>query len=310
MAEKTSSIAILLCTYDSRKFLTEQLNSFDRQSHINWSLYISDDNSQDNTLDIIDNYKNKRPQRKISVQQGPQKGFSLNFLSLVNDTAIHSDYYAYSDHDDIWWNDKLERAVDWLDTIPSSIPALYCSRTCLVDDGLNNIGLSPLFSHPPSFANAIVQNIAGGNTMVFNNAARHLLQKINNEKGVVSHDWLTYQVVTSCGGEVFYDSHPTLNYRQHNENLIGANNHWKARLSRMKMLYLGVFREWNARNIFILESIKTDVSLDSHDILDQVRMIRDDSFLIRVKAILHLNIYRQTWLGNVGLIAAIIFKRF
>jgi hypothetical protein len=62
---------------------------------------------------------------------------------------IKADYYSFSDQDDIWYKDKLERAIKWLKSIPSDIPALYCSRTQLVDDTGEDLGLSPLYT--PTF---------------------------------------------------------------------------------------------------------------------------------------------------------------
>ena len=308
--KKEYSVAILLCTYNSKKFLGEQLDSIKRQSHAHWRVWISDDGSQDNTLDIIKSYREAWGKDKISVQPGPQQGFALNFLSLVNDNSIQKDYYAYSDHDDIWRDNKLKDALKWLDTISEGTPALYCSRTCLVDDDLKKLGFSPLFSRPPSFANAIVQNIGGGNTMVFNNAARALLQKVNSSNGIVSHDWLTYQVVMACGGEVFYDQSPTVNYRQHTNNLVGANNHWLSRIKRMRMLYHGTFKDWNSSNILAMQSISTDLDENSSTIMDHVCLLREASLCSRLKGLINLKVHRQTWLGNVGLLIAIIFRRF
>lgn len=309
MTKKTSKTAILLCTYNSRKFLAEQLDSFSRQSYANWTLHISDDGSQDNTLEIIKSYEHSWGCDKVSTEQGPKQGFAINFLSLVKNNNIQADYYAYSDHDDIWWNDKLERATTWLDSIPKDIPALYCSRTSLVDDGLNNIGLSPLFTRTPSFNNAIIQSIGGGNTMVFNHAARQLLKEIKRDEKVVSHDWLTYQVVTGCGGEVFYDSHPTLNYRQHDDNIIGANNSKTARFERVKAICRGGFRDWNTKNISVLDTIKPQLTPESLAVLEQVSLLRSDNLLVRIKAMMRLTIYRQSLIDNLGLCVAIIFKR-
>jgi len=310
MQEASHSIAILLCTYNSSKFLEDQLDSIYKQSYPNWGMWVSDDGSQDNTAEILEKYRNQWGEQRLSVQAGPQQGFALNFFSLVNNSDIREDYYAYSDHDDVWMKEKLGRAVKWLKTMPEDIPALYCSRTCLVDDDLNEIGFSPLFSRSPSFANAIVQNIGGGNTMVFNHTARILLQKLDVSEGVVSHDWLTYQVVTACGGKVFYDNKPTLHYRQHRGNVVGANNSWFARLYRIKMLYKGQFREWNTSNIKILNSIAPNFSPDNLKIIESLMYIRNSNILYRILGLRKLVVYRQTWFSNLGLYAAIVFKRF
>jgi len=308
MKEKT--VAVLLCTYNSDDFLEEQLDSIAQQTHAAWSVWVSDDGSKDNTIKVTESYRNKWGGGKVSVQAGPQQGFALNFLSLVNNASIQSDYYAYSDHDDVWHSNKLEKAIKWLETIPKDTPALYCGRTCLVNDSLQEIGFSPIFSRSPSFSNAIVQNIGGGNTMVFNDAARVLLQKVDATNGIVSHDWLTYQVVTACGGAVFYDSSATVNYRQHSENIVGANNHWRARIHRIRGLIDGTFRGWNTSNVVAIQSLGSSLSEESQAVIEHVHLLRSDSLRARIKELMKLKLYRQTWLGNIGLVVAIIIRRF
>jgi hypothetical protein len=112
-----------------------------------------------------------------AIHAGPAEGSTANFLSLTCRADIDADYFAYADQDDVWESDKLERAVNWLKTIPEGVPALYGSRTLLVDARNQHIGYSPLFEREPNFRNALVQSIAGGNTMVFNRAARDLLRR-------------------------------------------------------------------------------------------------------------------------------------
>src|SRR5690606_35735006 len=153
-----------------------------------------DDGSEDNTRTILEAYKKKWGAERLSLRAGPTEGFVANFLSLTCRASIEADYYAYSDQDDIWDADKLERAVRWLETIPKDIPALYCSRTRLVDAEKNHIGFSPLFTAPPSFANALIQSVAGGNTMVFNNAAREILRQAGENVQVITHDSWPYVV--------------------------------------------------------------------------------------------------------------------
>ena len=72
-------------------------------------------------------------------------------MSLTCRADIDADYFAYADQDDIWESDKLERAVNWLKTVPDGVPALYGSRTLLVDTRNQHIGYSPLFERTPDF---------------------------------------------------------------------------------------------------------------------------------------------------------------
>lgn len=304
-----SQVAILLCTYEGQRYLAEQLDSFIKQSHTNWKIWVSDDGSVDDTLKILETYKQKLPPGRMSLQLGPAEGFAANFLSLTRKTNIEADYYAYSDQDDIWEMDKLARAVHWLESIPQHIPALYCSRTRLVDANNKEIGLSPLFAKPPSFANALMQNIGGGNTMVFNNAARTLLRETEGNMPIVTHDWWAYIVVTGCGGKVFYDKTPSLRYRQHGGNLVGTNFTWAARFKRLRMLWQGQFRIWNESNITSLRQLQDKLTPESREILERFAQARQMNLIFRLIHLKRSGIHRQTFWGNLGLVAAALFNK-
>jgi hypothetical protein len=222
--------------------------------------------------------------------------------------TINASYYAYADQDDIWETNKLQHAIDWLATIPKNIPALYCSRTQLIDEYDNEIGYSPLFTKTPSFANALVQNIGGGNTMVFNQAARDVICQVN-AANIISHDWLAYIVITGCGGVVLYDSKPSIKYRQHNDNLVGSNSGWQNRLTRIKMLLQGRLKSWNEQNILAIASIKNRLTPKNQIIFEQFLVARKSWLVPRLVNFLKSGIYRQTLLGNLGLIAAAVFNK-
>lgn len=302
-------VAILLCTYQGQRYLAEQLISFEAQSHSSWEVWASDDGSKDDTHMILETYQRKWPEGRLFVRSGPAEGFAANFLSLTCKDIIGADFYAYSDQDDIWEADKLERAVRWLQTQPADTPALYCSRTRLVDADNNEIGVSPLFLKPPSFANALMQNIGGGNTMVFNNAARELLREAGGGSSVITHDWWAYIVVSGCGGNVFYDSEPTLRYRQHSDNVIGTNSNWASRFKRIRMLFQGHFKDWNDSNITALCSLEHRLTPKNREIFQLYAKARKLSLIPRLILLKRSGIYRQTFLGNIGLIAAAIFGK-
>ncbi|MCV5720962.1 glycosyltransferase family 2 protein, partial [Escherichia coli] len=59
----------------------------------------------------------------------------------------------------------------------------------LVNEKDECIGYSPLFCKKPSFRNALIQSIAGGNTMLFNQAARNIINLTPQDFKIVSHDW-------------------------------------------------------------------------------------------------------------------------
>ena len=298
-----NSVAILLCTYNGAKFLEQQLQSIKHQNHKNWQIWVSDDGSTDATLDVVRRFQRLLPTGTLLVKAGPGKGSTKNFLSLACDRQITARWYAFCDQDDIWEKDKLTRATRWLEGVPVGTPALYCSRTRLVNELGHQIGYSPLFTKAPNFKNALLQNIANGNTMVFNQAAMDLLREAGANLEVVIHDWWLYLVVTSCGGKVFYDAQPSIRYRQHASNLIGANDRVRQRLSRLKSLWNGNYKIWNHTNIRSLRNISARITPDNLKVLNHFCAARElTNPLSRLTTLRQLGLYRQTLGGNLSLI--------
>jgi len=306
----TPKVAVLLTTKVGERFLAQQLDSIESQTYSRWEVWASDDGSDDDTPLILDRYRSRWAGRwPLSVQRGPRRGFAANFLSLVTREEMRADYYAYCDQDDVWEPWKIERALRWLDDVPRDMPALYCSRTRLIDAHGRHIGFSPLFKREPEFSNALVQNVGGGNTMVFNDAARTLLLKAGNEMEIVSHDWWTYLAVTGCGGHVRYDSAPGVRYRQHDANLVGSNAGWSARARRMRMLLHGRYQSWHTRNIEALAHLRPFLTPESQRLLDQFSVLRGQPMPNRLNSMRRCGLYRQTGWGTLGLYAAAILNK-
>lgn len=309
VARSNARVAVLLSTFNGAPFLREQLDLLTQQTHQNWVIFASDDGSSDATLAILSEYQQNLGQDRLVIFAGPRKGFSANFLSLLKRPELDAHYYAYCDQDDIWEADKLERGVRWCETVTTTQPALFCGRTRLIDEAGRPIGYSPLFSEPPSFRNALVQSIAGGNTMLFNAAARALLMKTHDGDQIISHDWWTYLVVAGCGGIVHYESIPTIDYRQHGRNLIGSNSGFKDRIVRLRKLLAGTFKDWNDANLKAMRAVQGQMSNDSQQALALFEQARKSTLFKRLFLISRSGVYRQTLLGNLGLTAAAILQR-
>ncbi len=304
------SVAILLCTYQGQDYLAEQLASYEAQTHRRWVVHASDDGSTDDTLPLLEAWRAYRPAGQVSLWHGPRKGYAANFMSLAAHPDIHADYFAYSDQDDIWEPNKLERALKWLTTVPADVPALYCSRSTLVDASDRPIGVSVPISRPVSFANALAQNVAGGNTMVFNQAARALLAATQPFAPDIPHDWWTYMVVAGCGGEVSVDDAATIRYRQHERNLIGyVNSTWVANLRRINRFWSGSAREWNRRSVAALGQLNGWLTPGNATILKFFVQARQAGVLSRLIGLKRSGVYRQTLFGNIGLWAAAVLRK-
>jgi glycosyltransferase involved in cell wall biosynthesis len=305
----TDRISILLCSFNGSRFLGNQLKSILNQKIQDWDLWISDDGSTDETYEIIKNLQNRSPGKKISLRRGPGKGFAANFLSLACDPSINSSFYAFADQDDEWDEDKLTRALASIKQAPPDIPVIYCGRTRLIDAAGNRIGLSPLFLRRPCFENALVQSIAGGNTMVFNNAARRLLMQVSIDIPIVTHDWLLYILVTAAGGLVIYDPVPSISYRQHETNMIGMNMGWMAKIKRAYLLSIGEFRRWSDGNLAALDRISAMITKENQEVLGKFLKCRNGNLIERIINFYQARVYRQTTFGTLSLFVATVFKK-
>jgi hypothetical protein len=243
------------------------------------------------------------------VETAEAVGFCQNFLSLACDPEINADYYAFCDQDDVCLPRKLEVALgNIVANQEFNQPYLYCGRTKYVTKNLKPCGVSPLFVFPPSFRNALVQSIAGGNTMVFNSAAKLLIEKV----GVVnlpSHDWWLYQLITGVEGGVFYDRTPYLLYRQHEFALVGGNNSCLAKIKRVWMLLQGRFQKWNTQNIVALKQTNHLLMKNNQEILRLFELLRGVNLKDRFRLLMVCGLYRQTRRGTFSLYLAALIKK-
>ena len=188
-------------------------------------------------------------------------------------------------------------------------PLMFCSRTATMTETGSLVGHSPLFGRPPSFRNALVQSIAGGNTILLNAAARDLLARASARTGFVSHDWWAYLIVTAAGGIVRYDPRPLVRYRQHAANLVGANVSWRARFSRLGRLFKGDFAGWTDLNLDGLAVNRDLLTPDAAACLDLFASGRQGSLFQRLGGLRKSGVYRQTFSGTLGLYLAFILGR-
>jgi len=303
------SVAILLATYNGAAFLAEQLDSIERQSHRNWRVYASDDGSSDGTQAILVAYRERWGAERLRISHGPRCGHAANFLSLVQDGAIEADYYAFCDQDDVWLDDKLERATRSIASVGEEKPALYGSSTIYIDPNGRRIGTSEIFKSAPSVENALVQNIAGGNTMLLNERARKLLRSITPDTSFAAHDWTTYLLVMACGGVVIYDRLPSVQYRQHQFNLHGSNVGLKGRADRIVQLFRGQFKSYSAAHLKALNTVADELVPTAIERIRQFKAVRDGSIFERISNFSAGRFYRQTKLGNVGLWVAVLSNK-
>ncbi|MBF59031.1 MAG: glycosyl transferase family 2 [Halomonas sp.] len=302
-------VAILMGTYNGEAYLSEQLDSIEGQQHAHWTLHVSDDSPLPGTRRLLEAYQRRWGEQRLKIYPGKQQGFAANFMSLVRNSAIQGDYYAFADQDDRWHPEKLTRAVERLAAYPPSQPQLYTARAQLVDEQGTPTGYSTLQARAPGFNNALVQNIASGNTMVFNQAARECLQRSPHGEDTGLHDWWCYLLISGCGGRVVYDSTPCIDYRQHASNLIGMQRGIKSLLTRIKHLWQGGHRMQIDRNLTALADHRDWLEPQHQASFDHYRCSRHGNPWQRLQGLIKARVYRQTWQGNLAMrVAALLNK--
>lgn len=219
-------IAILLSTYNSSIYLHNQLDSILNQTYKDFKIYITDDGSLDNTIEIINEYVNEYS-NIIFLKTNNKGSKSLkSFLWLVDN--IDAKYYLFADHDDIWIEKKIEISLNklqQLELLYPQLPVLVHTDLIVVDKNLNLINNSfwKFSKINPKILNTFnflaVHNGVVGCTMIFNKFAKNSIIKIN--KFTAMHDsWITLCALKN-NGIIGYVETPTVYYRQHNNNVIG-----------------------------------------------------------------------------------------
>ena len=103
-------ISIILPTYNRAKlFLSRAINSVINQSYENWELIVIDNNSIDNTKELVNSYQNS----KIHLFSIENKGNIAKSRNLGISQA-KGDFIAFLDSDDYWKSDKLEKCINIL----------------------------------------------------------------------------------------------------------------------------------------------------------------------------------------------------
>lgn len=214
-------VAILLSTYQGEAYLPAQLASLAAQTCADWHLFWRDDGSSDGSAAWM-----ARQARATRIGDNLHRGAAQSYWRLLGALDEGPQAVAFCDQDDVWKPEKLAWAVQALEQVPAGMPALYCARQQWVNAQMRPLGLSPLPQRPVGFANALVQNIATGCTIVLNRSAHRLLRQAPPPPDGLLHDWWALLLVSGAGGRVIYDPRPALLYRQHRGNLVGARRGW------------------------------------------------------------------------------------
>lgn len=233
-------VTVLLSTYNGAQYIGEQLNSIIKQKKVVVKILIRDDGSTDNTLNIIRSYQEKYD--FIKLIEGENLGSCESFFCLMEYANRHyqQKYYAFSDQDDFWEEDKLFNAIFSIGQFNS--PCLYCSNLKIVDRDLEFQKL--MYETRPIIKknDSLLNNFATGCTTVINRELLELFCSLKRPKSVVMHDWWLY-CLANYFGTVIYDNNAHILYRQHGSNVYGAR--MLTNLEKLKNFINSIFHPYN-----------------------------------------------------------------
>lgn len=227
--------AILLATYNGERYLRQQLDSLFGQTSQNFRLVIHDDGSTDSTVEIINEYRDKYPDRIEIFYGNSCGGPKENFLWMFG--RVEADYYLFCDQDDVWFPEKFERSIEALEEAEGTIhyegdeiqPVCVFTDMTVVDENLNNLSDSFIryIGRLPSntaYTQILIDNPAAGCTMCFNRQLRDLVVQLVpslDMNNIPMHDVLILEIAAIMGKVVAIDE-PLAYYRQTGHNTMGA----------------------------------------------------------------------------------------
>lgn len=216
-----NKIAVLLATYNGKKYINEQLDSILNQTVDCVDIIIRDDGSLDGTVDILRRYE--AIDRIVLIKDGNQnKGHLLNFASLFDYAKDKYDYIMFSDQDDIWLRNKIERLMRLLKGY-EDVPAFGYSNFEIWNMHTND-RKNFLQNHIiEKFEKILVQNWIYGCTMILN---RKMIDLISNiPSNVDTHDyWISLCAMCNDNVKILYDSEITMVHRLHDGNATGKQD--------------------------------------------------------------------------------------
>ena len=245
-------IAVCLAAFNGKQHIVEQLKSILNQIEVEVKIYVSVDFSSDNTATLVESFCNKDV-RVVLLNNNQRYGSAAkNFFSLLRHREFEAfDYVALSDQDDIWQDDKLSCAIQMIaannaDAYSSNVLAFWPDGS---EKLINKAQLQQQFDY-------MFESAGPGCTFVLTKALalelqEFLIANVKQCQSIALHDWFIYAYARSNGYKWFIDPEPHMLYRQHTENVVGANVGFAAKLARWQKLRAG----WLVEQALLIASI-------------------------------------------------------
>lgn len=301
-------IDILLASYNGEKYIGTQLDSILSQKYQNFRVLIRDDGSTDNTLDIIESYVNKYPEKIILIKDNDKCGNSAsNFIKLTSYAT--SDYVMYSDQDDFWLPEKLKISLDTMLAAEKEYgrmtPLLIYCNYAVADKELNIIKNaqrgSQVEKKDVSFNELIVQNYVTGCLIMANKALYSLVGEYDSR--ILMHDWWLALIASSMG-KIIHNNEIVMLYRQHGDNVVGNVNvkSWRYRINKIvdKNTKYAKYLYYNQMDLFLCR-YSSLLSKDKIAVVnDFLSIYKCNSKFERIKKLINGNYLKSDFFRRLG----------
>lgn len=271
-------VMVLMATYNGIVWLPDQIQSILHQEGVEISLAISDDQSGDATYDYLKNISAHDNRVNIFPRTKRFGSAGNNFYNLIITADIgESDYVAFADQDDIWDASKLINHINIAkqhnaDGVSSNVMAFW-------PDGKQKLIVK---SNPQKKWDYLFESSGPGCTFLMTpwlvkKVREQLLNDSSLARKVVLHDWLTYAICRAYGRKWVIDDSPSVKYRQHKKNVVGANVGLLAKWARMKKIKKSWYRQEVLKLVNICNGINHNEDLDTLS-----KLLKERSLLSRL----------------------------
>lgn len=251
-----SSLSVVLCTFNGARYLPFLLESLATQHELPTELIVSDDGSIDNTCQLIANFSQHAPFPVRLLQNETRLGAATNFIATAR--RARGDWIAFCDQDDVWHPHKLAAMHAASEQRPDA-SAIFCNANLVNAQG-QALGRS-LWEHV-RYTPAAQKKLAAGHAWdilvkhpVVCGAGLMIHTRVREHLSPIADAWMHdawAALIAAALGPLVDIPAPLFDYRQHDDNLIGAakispRQQWATFLAFDRLDYLDLeYARWQA----------------------------------------------------------------
>ncbi len=229
--QRNGKVLILCPLWDSEQYIGQEVASVVNQTYTNWELLFANDNANQSTIDIINEFMAKDSRIRMMGNDTGRHGSHGNYRNLIINADTKNDaydYYAYIDNDDIWKPDKLEVYVKKAEEVRKvkgeNTPVCFTCNMEIIDSDGNLIDPDFASSYAYEIKNPVdaflTHRVFGCNVFIDRQiffAMREVMKDPEFSPGI-SFDNFTYQMGYALDADLSFIPKVLMSYRRHLTN--------------------------------------------------------------------------------------------